>query len=117
MLIAPYHRKRGGRKRHENLNPVNACVYTKQMGGKKMDKMCITVEEMAFRLRIDPISAIELALSKGFPSFRVGSEQLLVSIKGLEEWIERQVIEAWLRRQTRASDDEYVYGRVAVSDE
>lgn len=55
-------------------------------------KLCITVEEMAERLGIGRVSAYELAHSEGFPAFRVGAagRKLLISVKGLEAWVERQ---------------------------
>jgi excisionase family DNA binding protein len=57
-----------------------------------MDQLCITVEEMGKRLGVGRVSAYALAHSEGFPSFRVGplGGKLLVSVKGLEEWVAHQ---------------------------
>lgn len=55
-------------------------------------RLCITVEEMGKRLGIGRVSAYDLAHSEGFPAFRVGASgrKLLISVKGLEEWVARQ---------------------------
>ncbi len=67
--------------------------YDQMKGDITMDgKLCISVEEMGKRLGIGRVSAYDLAHSEGFPVFRVGASRrkLLVSVRGLEEWVARQ---------------------------
>lgn len=71
-----------------------------------MDKLCISVSEMASRLGIGRASANRLVLSEGFPAFRAKAldGKILVSVKGLEAWIESQagmpIVESSRRRWT-----------------
>ena len=58
---------------HENLN----------------GKLCITVEEMGELLGIGRSKAYEVARRADFPAIRLG-RKLLISVKGLEEWVARQ---------------------------
>ena len=52
-------------------------------------KLCITVEEMGELLGIGRTKAYEVARRADFPAIRLG-RKLLVSVKGLEEWVARQ---------------------------
>lgn len=55
-----------------------------------MDTHCISVREAAKLLGISATKMYELARSDGFPSFTVGN-RILVSAKGLADWVEKQV--------------------------
>lgn len=50
---------------------------------------CISVPEMAKRLGVSRATAYRLAISEGFPAFRVG-RRLLVNEKMLEKWVNEQ---------------------------
>ncbi len=52
-------------------------------------KLCITVEEMGELLGIGRSKAYEVARRGDFPAIRLG-RKLLVSVKGLEAWVEQQ---------------------------
>jgi excisionase family DNA binding protein len=52
-------------------------------------KLCITVEEMDELLGIGRSKAYEVARRADFPAVRLG-RKLLISVKGLEEWVARQ---------------------------
>lgn len=54
-----------------------------------MDKLTISVREAAQKVGISASKMYELARSDGFPSFTVG-KRLLISAKGLEQWVEKQ---------------------------
>lgn len=54
----------------------------------KPEKLTIGVTEAAKMLGLSRPKVYELARSEGFPSFKVG-ERLLISIKGLQEWVDR----------------------------
>lgn len=54
-----------------------------------MEKLCITVSQMAEKLGIGRINAYELARSQGFPSITVG-RRILIPVAGLERWLEEQ---------------------------
>ena len=51
--------------------------------------MAMTVEDMAEELTVGRSVAYELVQQPGFPSFMIG-RRVLVSRKGLQEWIDRQ---------------------------
>ena len=54
--------------------------------------MAMTVEDMAEELTVGRSVAYELVQQPGFPSFMIG-RRVLVSRKGLQEWIDRQCLE------------------------
>ena len=54
--------------------------------------MAMTVEDMAEELTVGRSIAYELVQQPGFPSFMIG-RRVLVSRKGLQEWIDRQCLE------------------------
>lgn len=56
---------------------------------EKNVEYCINVVELANRLGVSRARAYQLANSAGFPSIRLG-KRLLISVKGLEKWIEDQ---------------------------
>ena len=60
--------------------------------------MTMTVDELAETLGIAKIKAYELTNTPEFPSFKVG-KRILVSRKGLQEWIKKQCNE-----QTKGQD-------------
>ena len=51
--------------------------------------MTMTVDELAETLGVAKMKAYELTNTPGFPSFKVG-KRILVSRKGLQEWIKTQ---------------------------
>lgn len=55
----------------------------------KEKKLTFSIPEAAKALGISSTTMRELARTQGFPAFQVGS-RLLVSIKGLEAWVEEQ---------------------------
>ena len=54
--------------------------------------MAMTVEDMAEELTIGRSIAYELVQQPDFPSFMIG-RRVLVSRKGLQDWIDRQCLE------------------------
>lgn len=54
-------------------------------------KLALSIPEAAELLSISDTAMRQLARTKGFPSFKMGT-RLLISAKGLEEWVERQCI-------------------------
>ena len=52
-------------------------------------KLALSIPEAAELLSISDTAMRQLARTKGFPSFKMGT-RLLVSVKGLEAWIEEQ---------------------------
>lgn len=54
-----------------------------------MEKLTISVRDAAKLVGISATKMYELARSDGFPSFTVG-KRILVSTKGLADWIEKQ---------------------------
>lgn len=52
-------------------------------------KLCISVPELAKRLGISKPIAYELVSRDDFPSLRI-NRRILVSIAGLEKWLEQQ---------------------------
>ena len=55
----------------------------------KTEKLTLSIPEAAKRIGISDTSMRQLARTEGFPAFRVGC-RLLVSVKGLEKWVEEQ---------------------------
>lgn len=55
----------------------------------KSEKLTLSIPEAAKRIGISDTSMRQLARTAGFPAFRVGN-RLLVSVKGLEAWVEEQ---------------------------
>lgn len=52
-------------------------------------KLALSIPEAAELMSISDTAMRQLARTKGFPSFKMGT-RLLVSAKGMEEWIEKQ---------------------------
>ena len=52
-------------------------------------KLALSIPEAAELLSISDTAMRQLARTKGFPAFKMGT-RLLVSAKGLEEWVEKQ---------------------------
>ena len=55
-----------------------------------MEKLTISVREAAKIVGISATKMYELARSDGFPAFAIGN-RILVSAKGLADWVEKQV--------------------------
>lgn len=55
----------------------------------KNQKLTLSIPEAANQLGISANTMRQLARTKGFPAFNIGC-RLLVSAKGLEEWVEKQ---------------------------
>ena len=58
-----------------------------------MEKLALTVGELAKQLGIGRNAAYELCHSKGFPSIQIG-KRLIVPVDGLREWLKEQGQEA-----------------------
>ena len=56
-------------------------------------KLTVSVPEAAKLLGVSKTTAYELAHSEDFPAFSVGN-RLLVSVAGLEKWVEEQAAKA-----------------------
>lgn len=69
--------------------PINETTSNTTMLIYKVPKMTLTIEEMAEELNISRPSAYELVKQDNFPAFSIG-RRLLVSRKGLQEWIDEQ---------------------------
>lgn len=54
------------------------------------DRLTISVPEAAKRLGVSKTTGYELARREDFPAFNVGN-RLLVSVAGLEKWVENQI--------------------------
>lgn len=59
----------------------------------KHEKLTYSVPEAAEILGISKSRMYELVRSDGFPSLKIG-KRILVSIKGLEHWVEKQAVSA-----------------------
>lgn len=59
-----------------------------------MEKLTLSVPEAAKVLGIGNNKMYQLARTKGFPTIRVGN-RLLISVKGLERWVEEQAQKGW----------------------
>ena len=57
-------------------------------------KLTYSVPEMAQVLGISDFKAYQLVKTQGFPTIRIG-KRLLVSVKGLESWVEEQAKKGW----------------------
>lgn len=57
-------------------------------------KLTYSVPEAAKVLGVSASKMYEVVRIKGFPTIRVGN-RLLVSVKGLENWIEEQATKGW----------------------
>lgn len=57
-------------------------------------KLTYSVPEAAKVLGVSASKMYEVVRIKGFPTIRVGN-RLLVSVKGLENWIEEQARKGW----------------------
>lgn len=57
-------------------------------------KLTYSVPEAAKVLGVSASKMYEVVRIKGFPTIRVGT-RLLVSVKGLENWIEEQAQKGW----------------------
>ena len=55
-----------------------------------MDRLTVTVPEMAEMLGIGRIKAYELANIKGFPAIRLG-KRIVVPVDQLKKWLEERV--------------------------
>ena len=62
-----------------------------------MEKLVMSVPEAAKVLGVSPPTMYQLVKSKGFPTIVVGG-RLLVSVKGLERWVEEQARIGWYKR-------------------
>ena len=60
-------------------------------------KLTYSVAEAAQVLGIGETRMRQLARTDGFPTIRVG-KRLLISIKGLERWVEEQAAKGWYNR-------------------
>lgn len=57
-------------------------------------KLTYSVPEAAKVLGVSASKMYEVVRIKGFPTIKVGN-RLLVSVKGLENWIEEQATKGW----------------------
>ncbi len=57
-------------------------------------KLTYSVPEMAKVLGISADRAYRLVKTKGFPTIKIG-KRLLVSVAGLESWVEEQAKKGW----------------------
>lgn len=57
-------------------------------------KLTYSVPEMAQVLGISDFKAYQLVKTQGFPTIRIG-KRLLVSVSGLESWVEEQAKKGW----------------------
>ena len=59
-----------------------------------MDKKTLSVAEAAAVVGISTRYMYDLVKAKGFPTIQIG-RRLLVSVKGLEQWLEEQAQKGW----------------------
>lgn len=64
-----------------------------------MEKLTLSVPEAAKVLGISRARMYQLARAKGFPTVHVGN-RILVSVKGLERWVEEQAEKGWCAPNT-----------------
>lgn len=57
-------------------------------------KLTYSVPEMAQVLGISDFKAYQLVKTQGFPTIKIG-KRLLVSVAGLESWVEEQAKKGW----------------------
>lgn len=55
-----------------------------------MEKITMTVKEMASRLGVSRVKAYQLVNCEGFPKLRVGT-RILIPVQALNEWVAEQV--------------------------
>lgn len=60
-------------------------------------KLTMSVPEAAKVLGVSPPTMYQLAKSEGFPTIVIGN-RLLVSVKGLERWVDEQAQKGWYAR-------------------
>lgn len=56
--------------------------------------LTLSVREAAKRLGVPVSTMYEIVKSEGFPTIRIGT-RILVSAKGLEEWVDRKAREGY----------------------
>ena len=59
-----------------------------------MSKLTLSVPEAAETLGVSRSKMYQLVKSEGFPVLQVG-KRILVSVKGLEEWVQEQSKKGW----------------------
>lgn len=59
-----------------------------------MAKLTLSVPEAAETLGVSRSKMYQLVKSEGFPVLQVG-KRILVSVKGLEEWVQEQSKKGW----------------------
>lgn len=79
----------GGQLYGGRLNPPPVPSFTPEQKPKSMPGMAMSVEQMADELAIGRTVAYQLVQKPGFPAFTIG-HRVLVSRKGLQEWIDGQ---------------------------
>lgn len=62
------------------------------MMGDKLEPLAVSAAEAARLLGVSRPTLYQLLNQEGFPSFRVGG-RVLISVAGLQEWIDRQTKE------------------------
>ena len=55
----------------------------------KNEKLTLSIPEAAKRIGVSDTHLRQMARTEGFPAFRIGN-RILVSVKGLERWVEEQ---------------------------
>ena len=60
-------------------------------------KLTMSVPEAAKVLGVSPPTMYQLVKSEGFPTIVIGN-RLLVSVKGLERWVDEQAQKGWYAR-------------------
>lgn len=63
-------------------------------GVVKSEKLTLSVPEAAQIVGVSQSKMYEIVKIKGFPTIHIG-RRLLVSVKGLERWIEEQAEKEW----------------------
>ena len=63
-------------------------------GVVKSEKLTLSVPEAAQIVGVSQSQMYEIVKIKGFPTIHIG-RRLLVSVKGLERWIEEQAEKGW----------------------
>lgn len=53
-----------------------------------MEKLVLSVEELAKTLGISKPKAYELTKQKDFPAIRIGAKRILIPVEGLKLWLE-----------------------------
>lgn len=59
-----------------------------------MTKLTLSIPEAAKIVGVSPSKMYQIAKIKGFPTVQVG-KRILVSVKGLERWVEEQAEKGW----------------------